>query len=289
MQHQFAIPARWGDMDALSHFNNVVYLDYLQEARVELLLSGPNAHLLDEGVLVASHQLEYLAQGVFSGDPVEASVVVHDVGAARFFIGYELRVRDALVLRARTQACAFDRGANTVRRLAPDEREWFESVSGTFEPLRTLGRIEIAERPSHRYPQRIRWSDLDPYGHVNNVRMADYFQEARVEMFWGHDALSDRRAGSAGPGGLDGIWLIARLDIDYLAQLDFRQEPYTVRTAVQRLGNTSVTLSCDLCDETTGTRYAAGTVVLVHVGDSGTPTPLPEALRTRVARWLLDS
>ena len=33
---------RWADMDLLGHVNNVVYVDYLQEARVDMLRThGP--------------------------------------------------------------------------------------------------------------------------------------------------------------------------------------------------------------------------------------------------------
>ena len=35
---------RWADMDLLGHVNNVVYVDYLQEARVDMLRThGPAA------------------------------------------------------------------------------------------------------------------------------------------------------------------------------------------------------------------------------------------------------
>ena len=37
---------RWADLDQLGHVNNVVYVDYLQEARVDMLRShgrGPEA------------------------------------------------------------------------------------------------------------------------------------------------------------------------------------------------------------------------------------------------------
>ena len=49
-------------MDAQGHVNNAAYVDYLQEARVDFLLSGsPVLHeMLDTGVVVASHQVEYL-------------------------------------------------------------------------------------------------------------------------------------------------------------------------------------------------------------------------------------
>ena len=60
-------PMRWGDMDAQGHVNNAAYLDYLQEARVAFLLSGSPVlhHLLDSGVLVINHQLEYVRPIIF--------------------------------------------------------------------------------------------------------------------------------------------------------------------------------------------------------------------------------
>ena len=65
-------PMRWGDMDVQGHINNAAYPDYLQEARVAFLLSGsPVLHqLLDSGVLVVSHQVEYLKPVAFSEQPL---------------------------------------------------------------------------------------------------------------------------------------------------------------------------------------------------------------------------
>lgn len=34
---RFEMPVRWGDLDALNHVNNTVYLRYLEEARVNVL------------------------------------------------------------------------------------------------------------------------------------------------------------------------------------------------------------------------------------------------------------
>ena len=36
-QHEFELDVRWGDMDALGHVNNVVYLTYFESARVDLI------------------------------------------------------------------------------------------------------------------------------------------------------------------------------------------------------------------------------------------------------------
>ena len=37
-------------------------------------------------------------------------------------------------------------------------------------------------------PVQLRWSDLDAYGHVNNVEMFRILEEARITAFWAHPA-----------------------------------------------------------------------------------------------------
>lgn len=46
-------------------------------------------------------------------------------------------------------------------------------------------------------PVQLRWSDLDAYGHVNNVEMFRILEEARITAFWARPA---EEAGLATPG-----------------------------------------------------------------------------------------
>lgn len=36
-RHIYACPLRWSDMDAFGHVNNVVFLRYLEEARIDFM------------------------------------------------------------------------------------------------------------------------------------------------------------------------------------------------------------------------------------------------------------
>ena len=57
MRHVYECPVRWADLDALGHVNNVVYVDYLQEARVDMFRSHRVELMgqeLVEGLVVAS-------------------------------------------------------------------------------------------------------------------------------------------------------------------------------------------------------------------------------------------
>ena len=106
-----------------------------------------------------------------------------------------------------------------------------------------------------RSPLPIRWSDLDSYGHANNVKFFDYLQEARIQLF-------TRALGWRGAAGSE-IWVLVRQDLDYRRPLDFRPSPYEVRTAIGAVGNRSVTFGAEILDPADGTVFASARSVMV--------------------------
>lgn len=286
MAHIFECPTRWGDMDAQQHLNNGSYVDYLQEARVDFLHHGKFAYMLGDepipgeqgpnthAILVTGHQVEYLRQ-VVAGAPVQVRLVVDQLGAARFTLAYELFSNRQPIASARTTLCPFDLDTNQIRRLSATEKEWFAGHAEQVEPLRDIPKTRISDRPAHEYDLRVRWSDLDSYRHANNVKYYDYVQEARVTLL---NELAEHR-----PAQAERIdqWVVVRQDMDYAVQIDFRREPYVVRTAVARAGETSLTLVAEIIDPLTGTLHAASRTVLVHAGVTGAqslPPWIPDAL-----------
>jgi acyl-CoA thioester hydrolase len=264
---------RWADMDAQGHVNNAAYLDYLQEARVAYLLSGSPVlhHLLDSGVLVVSHQLEYLRPVTFSNRSLMVNLWVDAIGASRFSIGYEIYDGADLAARARTGVVPFDLTSNALRRLTSEERELLGEALVPAEPLRVLPKVATLEN-AHRYPLSVRWSDLDSYGHVNNVRYYDYVQEARINLItstigWEPEA----------------VWMVVRQDVEYVKPIDFRAEPYEVRTAVATIGNRSFTLAAEIRDPAARTLFASARTVVV--GES----VLTADQRSALAGWAVST
>ena len=84
---------RWADLDLLGHVNNVVYVDYLQEARVDMFrvsASDDRADDLAEGVVVVRHEVTYLRPLNFDFRPVKIESWVTEIRAASFTINYEV-------------------------------------------------------------------------------------------------------------------------------------------------------------------------------------------------------
>lgn len=267
-RHTYLCPIRWGDLDAQGHVNNAVVVDYLQEARVDFLLTGPIGHLLDAGVIVVAHQVEYLASIEFSAEPVRIELWVDSVGAARFAISYELFVAEALVGRARTVITPFDLDTASIRRLSTGERSAMAARALDPVDLRTLA-TSVPSPHSYRWPFRVRWSDLDSYRHVNNVKYYDYFQEARVALLgdgWSSDTM---------------VVLLVRQDVDYVKPVDFMTTPYEVLIEVTAIGTTSMTLAGAIVDAD-GVVYARGRSVVVCADPTGRPMPIPDGLRDQL-------
>jgi acyl-CoA thioester hydrolase len=104
-------------MDALGHVNNVVYLRYLQEARVDMLFVHAPRHgaeHLARGVVVSRHEIGYRAPLRFRPQPVRVETWVRRVDAASFALGSSVLV-------------PYDLDKGRLRRVAAQERAVLES------------------------------------------------------------------------------------------------------------------------------------------------------------------
>lgn len=108
----------------------------------------------------------------------------------------------------------------------------------------------------HVFRLKPRWSDLDAYGHVNNVTWLEYLQEARVDMLFVHAPQSGAEALAEGV-------VVVRAEIDYRRPMVFRQEPYPIEMWVSRIGGASFTISYEIADDDAGNRVLYGQAATV--------------------------
>ena len=141
----------------------------------------------------------------------------------------------------------------------------------------------------HAYECHVRFSDVDVYGHVNNVKYFEYYQEARIAF-----VLSLPATPLFDPAQSSMRQVVARIDVDYKRPILFRPEPYVVETWVTRIGTSSYDLACRIVDAEGDTVYSKAEVRLVAF-DIATQRsrPLTDEERARwrrcsrppVARW----
>lgn len=137
-RHIYHCPLRWADVDQLGHVNNVVYVDYLQEARVDMLsVHAPTSggEQLAEGVVVVRHDVEYVAPLQFRFAPVRIETWATSIRAASFTLAYEVLDLDEgerrVYCRASTLLTPYVFAEERPRRVRPEERALLERF---FEP-----------------------------------------------------------------------------------------------------------------------------------------------------------
>ena len=116
-------------MDAYGHVNNVVYLSYLEEARVDMLFTlgaELGVRALSDGVLVARHEIEYKKPLIYHPRGVDIELWVGAIKGASFEILYEVHDDTVLFARAASVLVPYDLEAERPRRVSPEERAFLE-------------------------------------------------------------------------------------------------------------------------------------------------------------------
>jgi acyl-CoA thioester hydrolase len=289
VRHTYSCPLRWADMDMLAHVNNVTYIDYLQEARIDMLVNHApvrGGEDLAEGVVVVRHEVDYLAPLTYRPQPVRVETWVTEVRAATFTMAYEVFDEGpdgsrTVYLRARSVLTPYVFAEERPRRLTAREREVLAAfLDEQTPPLRAPGVRRCAPLPeggqSLSYDLHVRWSDVDAYGHVNNVKYFEYLQESRVAF------LSTLREPGEAP-----VWVVvAGTDVDYLRPVLFRSRPYLVTSRIARIGRSSLTIASEIRDgaEPDAGVQARGEVTIVRFDrKAGTAVPFDDDHRARLA------
>ncbi|MBB2986985.1 acyl-CoA thioesterase [Terracoccus luteus] len=136
------VSLRWSDMDAYAHINNVQFLRLLEDARVIAFRDwfDQDRSLLDEGVLVSRHEIEYRRPLGFRHEPVEIRMWVSRVGGAGFDVAYvvtdPVEVGSDVYAVAETELALYDFASSSPRRLREHERVSLQPHLGDRAPFR---------------------------------------------------------------------------------------------------------------------------------------------------------
>ncbi len=271
MRHVYECQMRRADQHG-DTISNVAFVDYLQEARLDLLRHHDTSPTPNpgEGLVVVNTVVEYLSPLRLKQAPLLVAVWATEVRAASFTLGYELftgSAEDPVVHgRATTTLTPYVFASGRPRRMTGAERDQLSSHLG---PSPVSGRAAArggtswgagaVERPVH-----VRFSDVDLLGHVNNLRYLDYAQFAQVDLLTG--VFREARVNGTV------TTVIVRSEIDYVGQMNLRPEPYAVRSRVVALGDTSATFEQEIRDPDNAQRVMARSrIVEVNVDTEDKP------------------
>ncbi len=130
---------------------------------------------------------------------------------------------------------------------------------------------ELLPESHHEFPIDVRWGEMDALGHVNNVVYLSYFEAARVEWL----ASIGHKTGStvSGPVVLQ-TTCTYKVPVVYPCQVK-------VVTRLQKVGNSSFTLSQNIYNRGSGERlYTESVTICVWVDRaSGKSLRVPDVIR----------
>lgn len=129
------------------------------------------------------------------------------------------------------------------------------------------------------HPVLVRWSDIDSYDHVNNVRYFDYLQEARI-------AFLSEVLGTADLFAEHSCVLVSQT-VDYLRPILLRHPPYDVDVWIDSVGTTSYTLGSRIVDrggETEDVYAKAASVIVTTDAETHAKRPLSDFERAALLK-----
>ncbi|MFI0979428.1 acyl-CoA thioesterase [Streptomyces sp. NPDC021093] len=157
-RHIYSCPLRWSDMDAFGHVNNVVFLRYLEEARIDFmfrLAPGEGSESFTGGSVVARHEIDYVRPLVHRHEPVRIESWVTKIGAASLTIAYEIKDPEQVYVRASTVVVPFNLAEGRPRRITAEEktflREYLDDdavAAGSTEEAEAVKAAEAAKADS---------------------------------------------------------------------------------------------------------------------------------------------
>jgi len=122
-----------------------------------------------------------------------------------------------------------------------------------------------------------RFSETDALGHINNTSVPMWFEQGREPLF-------EFFVPTMKPE--DWNLIIARIEVDFLAQLEFRHE-VTIKTWLSKMGNSSMQITQEAWQE--GKCCARGKAAMIHFDyETNTAAAIPDDIRQVLESHLVE-
>lgn len=123
----------------------------------------------------------------------------------------------------------------------------------------------------------VRFGDVDRFGHINHLSLLEFFESSRNPFLRAMAETTEE------PCVLDtGGFVVVLVAANFHSPVDSRADSVEVRTSVERIGNSSVTLDYELWHE--AALRVSATTVLVFVSN-GAKEPISDAGRAFLMQY----
>jgi len=127
---------------------------------------------------------------------------------------------------------------------------------------------------------QVDWSELDVFGHVNNLTFFKYAQAGRLGLFEKVGLTKDYLPNNPGP-------ILKHTQCDFKQQLHFPNK-VSVTTTVKSLGNTSLELQHTMVDNSGTVVAEVSDVIVVFDFEKQQKELLSAPLREKLSNWLQE-
>ena len=128
--------------------------------------------------------------------------------------------------------------------------------------------------PRFEFEVQRRFSDVDVYGHINNVQFLVYFEDTRAawQRLFPQDLLTRFQH------------IVVRQEIDYARMVTFTAAPLLVQMWISKVGRTSYATDYAVLDD--GVEAATGRTIMVFFDDAtGRAAEIPNYMRAWLAQF----
>ncbi len=134
--------------------------------------------------------------------------------------------------------------------------------------------------PAIRVSIQLRWSDLDGYGHINNVAIVGLLEQARVLALWSDaDPILPPLTADA-----DTWVLVAGLEVAFKKVIHHRTEPILAEVSVTKCSGASFVIGYRLIVDGDVCATATTTMALIDAS-TGAPARVGPQLRARLLEF----
>ena len=131
---RIVIDRRFSDLDLMGHVNNVVYHEYLQEARFRLLAGLGRETVVAMPQVVARQEIDYVAPIGMGLEPLVVETWIESIGRSSYVVAYRILDSDgSLAARAKTVMVVFDPATQKSRPIPGEVRTGLDSAMGEAE------------------------------------------------------------------------------------------------------------------------------------------------------------